>query len=37
MAVRSYKDVIDTDDVLINWHDGSVQARIGKDGGSNVE
>lgn len=37
LAVHSYKDVMDADDVVIHWHDGSVQARIGKDGGSNVE
>jgi exonuclease VII large subunit len=36
-AVRSYKDVIDADDVLIHWHDGSLKARIEMTGGSDVD
>jgi exodeoxyribonuclease VII large subunit len=36
-AVRSYKELIDADDVLIHWHDGSLKARIDIIGGSSDE
>lgn len=36
-AVRSYKELVDADDVLIHWYDGSLKARIDMTGGSSDE